>query len=136
VAKECSLGFTVEIQGSMYKSSTMKRTMMGTLLVVIGMSIVLQGCSYKIESDPNWSKTVEVQKNRLSDELTVTDSEAGWTLFSYYNSPSAQPLTIEKIDANHWIAVFEKPSKKSPSKVSVERIGDHEYKLIIDENVR
>jgi len=120
----------------MYKSSTMKRTMMGALLVVIGMSIVLQGCSYKIESDPNWSKTVEVQKNRLSDELTVTDSEAGWTLFSYYNSLSAQPLTIERIDANHWIAVFEKPSKKSPSKVSVERIGDHEYKLIIDENVR
>ena len=60
------------------------------------------------------------------------DRESATTLFTYHMYPTAQPVDVQKLDSNHWLAVFEQPEVPSKSTVRVERISDVEFRVILE----
>jgi hypothetical protein len=89
------------------------------------------GCVYQVERGENWSKSIDVQKTAVTGTNTVNDLEAGWLLFSYFDYPSAQPIMVHKISSNHWITVFEKPTKIASPKVKIEKISENEFRVLL-----
>jgi hypothetical protein len=89
------------------------------------------GCVYQVERGENWSKSIDVQKTAVTETMTVRDLEAGWLLFSYFEKPSAQPIMVHKINPNHWITIFEKPTMTPSPKVRIEKISENEFRVLL-----
>lgn len=102
-----------------------------SFLIFVGL-IILSGCSYEVPTPKHWSDGITVRKTMITEAQTVEDWNALSTLFTYYESPTAQPLIVQAVEGNRWIAVFEKPSwKLENSTVKIERVGENEYRLLI-----
>ncbi len=109
-----------------------KRVLFFLLLTSLSM---LAGCSQEMPTPQNWSEGIRVKRNALSESQTVEDWKSMSTLFTYHAFPTAQPITVRSIDGDKWIAVFEKPSlNRVASTVTVERIGENEYRVVIHPN--
>ena len=116
----------------MCQSNTINKQIQQFKIIIFFIFISLSlSCIRQTNNGDNWSRSIQMQKNVITETTTVNDTEAGWTLFSYFDPPSAQPIMINKIGSNHWIALFEKPNKSPSPKVKIEKISENEFRILL-----
>lgn len=65
---------------------------------------------HSVPTPQNWSQELKIYKRTLTGLTRVVDSKTGDTLLMYLDdSPSVQPIKVDRIDNNHWIITLEKP---------------------------
>jgi hypothetical protein len=65
---------------------------------------------HTVPTPKDWPQELKIYKKTLTGLTRVVDSKTGDTLLIYIDdSPSVQPIKVERIDANHWIITLEKP---------------------------
>jgi hypothetical protein len=88
--------------------SKVLKIVLPAVFLIVGIWFLLGRSA--ISRDPNWPTTI-YRANTPISMIRVYDAESGTTLFWHHSDPDAQPVRIEKPDANHWIVVFEKVPK-------------------------
>jgi hypothetical protein len=86
--------------------------------------------SVGVAREGDWDKGLGISRNQVTDTLTVADPGSAVTLFSFYDEPSAQPILVRKIDANHWVAVYEKPNVGKRPSIEIQTSNPDEFHLI------
>jgi hypothetical protein len=92
------------------KSSRTVASIASILLVIVGF-VVVCNIKYEIPKPENWSANVKLYRRGLGGETSVFDADSGKLLFSY-RPENVHPISIEKLDSNHWRVVFEDPTKR------------------------
>ena len=101
--------------------------------LVLFVVFALTGCSqYTVPTPEHWSDSLVVKETHFTENRTVGDRESATTLFTSHMYPTAQPVDVQKIDAHHWLAVFEQPDPLLKSRVRVERISDVEFRVVLE----
>jgi hypothetical protein len=101
-------------------------------ILFLGLVTFIAGCgSFGVPTPRGWSDSLQVRETLVTEERTVSDIESRTTLFTYHMYPTSQPLMVRKVEGERWIAVFEKPGEKADSEVTIERISDSEYRVLV-----
>ncbi len=117
----------------MYKSGSIKFVINQRLLILfVGIILFTVSCgSFEVPTPKGWSDSLQVKETRFTEDQTVSDIEARSTLFTYHMYPTSQPIMVRKVEPERWIAVFEKPGENKPPEVTIERISDSEYRVLV-----
>lgn len=101
-------------------------------ILFLGLVTVTAGCgSFDVPTPRGWSDSLQVRETRVTENRMVSDNESRTILFTYHMYPNSQPLMVRKVEGERWIAVFEKPGEKADSEVTIERISDSEYRVLV-----
>ena len=117
----------------MYQQSTVGSVRKYLFLMLCCSFLLMLGCQqYNVPTPEHWSDSLVLKESYVTEDRTVEDEESGSTLFTYHMYPTAQPIDVQKLDDNHWIAVFEKPEKTSSSRIRLERISEVEFRVHLE----
>lgn len=87
--------------------------------LIVGLAVILIGTfllffsESEVSAPAGWPSSVKLYRTMFRGQTRAVDSETGQTLFMYLPEYDmhVHPVTIQKIDSNHWQVVFEDPTK-------------------------